>query len=134
MSLGALTPLADARRPTECLTAGVVSAGGRRFFLVLVAAHYSRTGLAIFTEVSNENGADDEPKHDIYQDVGSWCVDGGHDIESGNDEPAEATPSVLKVDVMPTDNLSTEDGAKVVNALLEQIGSEWSDVFERWES
>jgi len=133
MPLGALTALAKARRPAECLTAGVVAAGGRRFLLCLVASHYGRNGVALFTEVTAEDGADGEPKHDVYQDVGSWCVDGGGDI-SHDGLCLEATPSVLKVDVRITDNLTMADGAAVMNALLEQIGTSWSDTFERWEA
>lgn len=114
------------RRPTECLTAGV-EFEGRRFFLCLVASHYSRAGVAIFTEVTTEDGADGEPKHDIFQDVGDWSIDSSDD-----------GPSVLKVDLMPADDLTIEQGAAVVNALLAQFvassGSWGIQAAEAWVS
>ena len=117
--LGPLKPLPE-RRPAECLTAGV-TADDRRFLLCLVAAHYGRAGAAIFTEVTPEDGADGEPKANLFEDVGTWCIDG-----------SDEGPSILKVDFMPSDDLSVADGVAVVNALLEQVGSKWSDTVERW--
>jgi hypothetical protein len=116
------------KRPAECLACDVTQ-DGRRFILCLVSSHYGKTGVAVFTEVTPEDGTDGEPRNDIFQDVGSWVIDGGRDIESGNDEPAEATPSVLKVDCPLPENVAR---SAVMNALLEQIGTEWSDVWEAW--
>jgi len=119
------------RTPGECLTAELVQ-DGRRFALCLVKHLYENAGVAIFTEVTIENSRDGEPKHDIYQDVGTWAVDGGRDTEGGEDGPAEATPSVLKVDVMPSDDLSASEGAALMNQLIAQVGSEWSDSWQEW--
>lgn len=121
-------PPVSRRRPAECLACETIQ-DGRRFMLCLVSSHYGKTGVAVFTEVTPENGADGEPLHDIFQDVGTWTVDGGHDIASGNDEPAEATPSVLKVDCRMPEDVAR---SAVMNALLEQIGSQWSDTWEPW--
>lgn len=117
------------RRPAECLACELVQ-DGRRFMLCLVAAHYGRAGVAIFTEVTPENSPDGEPLHDIYQDVGTWCIDGGHDVESGYDEPAGYAESVLKVDCLLPEDVAR---AAVMNDLLEQIGTTWSDTWAVWE-
>lgn len=119
MALGPQQPV-PVQRPAECLTAGVTF-GERRFLLCLVAAHYGRNGVAVFTEVSPADGVDGEPLHDIFQDVGNWCLD-----------PSDSGPSALKVDCKPTDNLSPDEGATVMNALLSQVGDRWSDTWERW--
>jgi hypothetical protein len=103
------------------LQAGVVY-GGRRFLLCLVSSHYRHSGVAIFTEVTADNSADGEPRHDVFQDVGTWCVDATDD-----------GPSILKVDVMPADNLPIAEGVAVMNALIEQVGTAWSDTWERWQ-
>lgn len=116
----ALTP----RRPTEALTAGV-EFEGRRFFLCLVAAHYSRCGVAILTEVSPADGTDGEPECDVFQDIGDWCIDASDD-----------GPSVLKVDMVLPDNLTTAQGPTLVNALLDQFvrnGGSWGiEAAESW--
>jgi hypothetical protein len=115
----AINPITP-RRPAECLTCGVEQ-NGRRFFLCLVAAHYGSCGVAVFTEVTADDGPDGEPRHDTYQDCGTWNIDS-----------TDEGPSTLKVDLMPSDNLSHDEGSAIMNALLEQIGDRWSDSWEWW--
>jgi hypothetical protein len=117
------------RTPAECLTADVTM-DGRRFVLCLVKHLYTNSGVAVFTEVTIDNDANGEPLHDIYQDVGGWCIDGGGDVGGDEDGPALATPSVLKVDCLLPDDVAR---SAVMNALLEQIGETWSDAWERWQ-
>lgn len=107
-------------RPAECLACELVQ-DGRRFMLCLVASHYARSGVAVFTEVTLENDADGEPTADVFQDVGSWCID-PETVHGGAE-------SVLKVDCLLPEDVAR---AAVMNALLEQIGSTWSDTFEVW--
>jgi hypothetical protein len=118
------------KRPAECLASEAVI-NGRRFCLVLISSHYGKSGVAVFTEVTPENGPDGEPLHDVFQDVGSWETTGGGDV-SHDGMGLEATPSVLKVDVMPSDNLSVAEGAAVMNELIAQIGTDWSDSWQEW--
>lgn len=117
-ALGAAQPT-PIQRPAECLTAGVAF-GSRRFLLCLVAAHYGRNGIAVFTEVTSEDDAGGEPRHDIFQDVGSWCIDA-----------SDEGPSVLKVDCLASDDLTADERATVLDALVEQVGDRWSDTWER---
>jgi hypothetical protein len=102
------------RTPAETLTADLII-DGRRFVLVLVKHLYSNAGVAIFSEVTVETGADGEPKHDVFQDVGTWCIDGG----------------VLKVDFCVSDNIDEAAGSALKNALIEQVGTQWSETWER---
>lgn len=108
-------------RPAECLACEVTQ-DGRRFMLCLVSSHYGKSGVAIFTEVTLENDVDGEPIHDIFQDVGTWCID--------PDTDDDTVASVLKVDCLLPEDVAR---AAVMNALLEQIGTTWSDSFEVWQ-
>jgi hypothetical protein len=120
------------RTPAECLTAEA-TVDGRRFLLCLIAFPYRLTGSALFWEVTPDNGADGEPKGTMFEERGTWYVDGGGDLGPGNDRPAEATPSVLKVDCMLPDGLhNTKAGAQLMNQLIAQVGSTWSDAWEAW--
>jgi hypothetical protein len=116
------------RHPADCLTAAVVQ-DGRRFALCLVKHLYSRSGVAIFSEVTLANETDGEPIQDVYIDVGTWCIDGGLDTEGGEDGPSEATASVLRVDCLLPEDVAR---SAVMNALLEQLGTDWSDTWEAW--
>ncbi len=113
------------RRPAECLACEITQ-DGRRFMLCLVSSHYGKHGVAIFTEVTLENDADGEPLNDIFQDFGTWCID----PDPGEDSDEEAVASVLKVDCLLPEDVAR---AAVMNALLEQIGTTWSDTFEVWQ-
>lgn len=120
------------RTPAECLTAET-TVNGRRFLLCLVAFPYRLTGAALFWEVSPENGADGEPVRNIFEDLGTWCVDGGGDVGGSEDGPAEATPSVMKVDCqLPSDLHNSTAGNLLMNELIAKVGSEWSDTWEAW--
>lgn len=117
-------PAPAQRKPAECLTADVVQ-NGRRFVLCLVDHLYDRCGVAIFNEVSGAGAS----LHDVYQDVGTWNIYGGRDTEGGEDGPPEATPSLLAVECRLPDDV---DPSEVMNELLRQIGTEWSDSWEPW--
>jgi hypothetical protein len=119
------------KRPAECLACEAVI-DGRRFCLVLVSSHYAHTGVSIFTEVTLVNGTDGEPLNDIFQDIGTWETVGGGDV-SHDGMGLEATPSVLRVDCMlPADLHNTPAGVAMMNELIAQIGSSWSDSWQEW--
>lgn len=100
---------------------------GRRFSLTLVTEHYRKTGVAIFTEVTLQNAADGEPMHDVYQDMGTWSIDGGCD--DFDETGGGATPSVLKVSCLLPDDV---ERVTVMNALLEQLWRRVADSVEWW--
>lgn len=120
MRLMTEVPPAPSRHPAECLACEVIQ-DGRRFCLVLVSSHYARSGVAVFTEVTLDNDENGEPLRDVFQDVGTWCID--PETDEG------ITQSVLKVDCLLPEDVAR---AAVMNALLRQIGGTWTDTWEAW--